>query len=90
MARKPGEFADGDTVDLYWKEGSGEDDTGWFQTQNDAAGNVIVPEGRVGSYGEATMQEPKIPQELFRDHFGFALAWEQPDPAEPRFVGRRP
>src|SRR4051794_29954386 len=87
--REPGELARGDTISLYWKSGSSEEDTGWFQTMRDASGAAITQEGRACKPGEATMEQPQIPQELFREYFGCTLSWAQPKAGEPRFVGRR-
>ena len=87
--RKPGTIEARDAIVLYWKDADGQD-TGWYCEQSDAGGALVMAAGRVGDYGDIAKDQPKVAQELFRDHFGFALEWEQPDPGELRFIGRKP
>lgn len=85
---EPGPVEAQEAIVLYWKEAG--EDTGWYCTRYEVDGEVLIEEGRVGEETENSPAAVEVAKQLFREHFGFDLAWEQPDPGELRFVGRRP
>ena len=84
--RDPGTIASGSAVVLYWQEAGG--DTGWYCDRCEVDGKVVLEAGRVGEETANTPEALAVAKQLFREHFGRELVWEQPDPGEPRYVGR--
>ena len=74
----------GHSILLYWQERGGED-TGWYAYEQDAAGNPVESEGRVGDYGDMAKGDAAVAQSLYTESIG-PMSWEEV--GELRFGGR--